>query len=441
MSLSENPTFNLRAVLRETGLNADTLRAWERRYGLPKPRRSPGGHRLYSERDIHLLKWLKERQGEGFTISRAVSHWNELIESGVDPLAERPLGPAPASSAELSGNAGLQVIKDKWIAACMKFDEGAAELGLNEAFAMYPTETVLLEILLPALKEIGEQWQQGSASIAQEHFATALVTRRLEALIASAPAPMQPGVVMLACPESEIHTLPILALGLLLRRRGLKVVYLGANVPSGQLEAAAASVKPALVILSAQRLVSAASLHQTAAVLAAHRIPVGFGGPVFSALPALRAQIAGFFIGDSLLAAVSSIERMILQGPVVRRPGKPLENLQAQAFHRARARIEMAAQLPQDSAQDPALSTWVTAAHVLLGGAIAAALEFGDIRFIDMETAGLLASLRSHGMSASEIHAYLLAYAGAVRREMGPLAAAIVEWLSALAAGITTGLH
>ena len=62
---STTPAFNLKVVLKETGLAADTLRAWERRYGMPMPQRTPGGHRLYSERDIEVIKWLMARQSEG----------------------------------------------------------------------------------------------------------------------------------------------------------------------------------------------------------------------------------------------------------------------------------------------------------------------------------------------------------------------------------------
>src|SRR5574338_89090 len=88
--VSTTPAFNLKVVLKETGIAADTLRAWERRYGLPMPQRSAGGHRLYSQRDIHTIKWLIARQAEGLSISRAVDLWNEQTASGSDPLAGLP---------------------------------------------------------------------------------------------------------------------------------------------------------------------------------------------------------------------------------------------------------------------------------------------------------------------------------------------------------------
>ena len=78
--------YNLKVVVHATGLNAETLRAWERRYGLPKPERTPGGHRLYTWRDIQILNWLSERQKEGMSISRAVDNWRSLEANGQDPL-------------------------------------------------------------------------------------------------------------------------------------------------------------------------------------------------------------------------------------------------------------------------------------------------------------------------------------------------------------------
>ena len=88
MSANNDPTFNLKVVIRETGLKPDTLRAWERRYGLPDPQRTEGGHRLYTRRDIDMLKWLMARQNEGVSISRAVSLWQGLVAEGKDPLQE-----------------------------------------------------------------------------------------------------------------------------------------------------------------------------------------------------------------------------------------------------------------------------------------------------------------------------------------------------------------
>ncbi len=96
--IDQTSGYNLKAVIHETGLNAETLRAWERRYGLPKPERTAGGHRLYSQHDIQMLNWLSARQKEGLSISRAVELWRTLESNGQDPLQREDQLPQPVLS-------------------------------------------------------------------------------------------------------------------------------------------------------------------------------------------------------------------------------------------------------------------------------------------------------------------------------------------------------
>jgi len=101
--LTRTPVYNLKAIVRETGLTADILHAWERRYDLPLPERPQGSHRLYSQYDIAMFRWMKARQEEGLSISSAVERWHEIASSGRDPLDEysparmaiEPAGGAP----------------------------------------------------------------------------------------------------------------------------------------------------------------------------------------------------------------------------------------------------------------------------------------------------------------------------------------------------------
>ncbi|MFN2119095.1 MAG: MerR family transcriptional regulator, partial [Anaerolineales bacterium] len=223
MPLSRIPNYNLKAVILETGASADTLRAWERRYGLPMPKRTRGGHRLYSERDIHIVRWLRKQVAEGLSISRAVGRWNELVTAGSDPLGEAApqaaSGPQPVFTelASLRGN---------WLQACMEFDESLAEQWLNQAFAMFSNQIVVSELIQRGMHDVGEMWQKGQASVQQEHFVSSLAMRRLDALIEAAPPPVRPEAIMLGCPEGELHTLPLRFLHLQLRREGWRVVFL-----------------------------------------------------------------------------------------------------------------------------------------------------------------------------------------------------------------------
>ena len=119
------PRFNLKVVVQQTGLKPDTLRAWERRYGLPVPGRSRGGHRLYSQHDIDTIKWLMARQREGLSIKRAVELWQQVEAEGRDPLPVATPIAAPAAPIPVSYLAGETIaqVRQQWIDACLAYDE------------------------------------------------------------------------------------------------------------------------------------------------------------------------------------------------------------------------------------------------------------------------------------------------------------------------------
>ncbi|MBK8933765.1 MAG: MerR family transcriptional regulator [Chloroflexi bacterium] len=118
----KNPTFNLKAVVQETGIKPDTLRAWERRYGLPQPDRTSGGHRLYSQYDIDMLKWLLARQEEGLSISRAVDLWQQLESGGESPIESYGRDEDDPTVVMVTGQSVTQ-LRAEWIAACLAFNE------------------------------------------------------------------------------------------------------------------------------------------------------------------------------------------------------------------------------------------------------------------------------------------------------------------------------
>src|ERR1044071_7241817 len=156
--VSTTPAFNLKVVLKETGLTADALRAWERRYGLPVPQRTAGGHRLYSQRDIETIKWLMRRQTEGLSISRAVEMWKEQLASGADPLggsATSTFTPASTTPAQYASDTTLDSLRAQWIEACLSFSESSAEQTLNQAFSIFPVEAVCTQVLQKGMSEIG----------------------------------------------------------------------------------------------------------------------------------------------------------------------------------------------------------------------------------------------------------------------------------------------
>ena len=239
------PTFNLKAVLQETGIKADTLRAWERRYGLPTPSRTEGGHRLFTHRDIETVKWLLARQEEGLSISRAVDLWRNLEADSKDPLIEMDYpskGQAGLPMAQVGHE--MHELRSSWIEACKRFDEVQADQILNQAFALFPPEVVCLDLLTSALSEIGSGWYQSEVTVQQEHFASEQATRRIEALISASPSPTLPGRILVLCPPGEEHTFSLLLITFLIKRSGREATFLGANVPLARLDGVVLNLIP-----------------------------------------------------------------------------------------------------------------------------------------------------------------------------------------------------
>ena len=247
------------------------------------------------------------------SISRAVSLWRQLESDGQDPLLDPAYALPDSTVAPLFVPEGtaLNELREEWMAACLAFEEAKAEQILSYALALYPAETVCFEILVKSLAEVGEGWYGGTVTVQQEHFASELSMRRLEALIAAAPAPTRPGRVLIGCAPEDQHTFPGLLLTFLLKRRGWDVVYLGARVPAARLEATVAKVKPSLVILTAQHLHSAATLLDAAQILKNARVPLAYGGRIFNLIPSLRQRIPGHFLGERLELAPRAAEQLL----------------------------------------------------------------------------------------------------------------------------------
>lgn len=433
-AINRSPTFNLKVVVQETGLKPDTLRAWERRYGLPKPRRTSGGHRLYSQRDIDTLKWLVARQDEGLSISRAIDLWHKLEAEGQDPL--QVPGYAFSHVTELAPyvpqGENVAELRDAWLAACLSFDEQAAEQVLTQAFALYPPETVCFQLLQKSLALVGQAWYRGKASAQQEHFMSALTMRRLEALVAAAPPPTRPGRILVGCPPEESHTFAPLLLTWLLKRRGRNVVYLGARVPLERFEATIVTVKPHLVILAAQQLHTAASLLEAARLLQQKDVPLAFGGNIFNRLPALRQRISGHFMGEQLETAPQVIEDILTSF----RP-TPLVQIASEAHQRAldhyRAKhAQVEAELWQHAGSLGIPAAYLELANTELARNIAAALALGDTSFLAADLDWVAGLLSNHQMPQQALSHYLKAYYQAAQAHLGSEGQLVLDWLAQL---------
>jgi MerR family transcriptional regulator, light-induced transcriptional regulator len=418
-------TYNLKAVIHETGLTPATLRAWERRYGLLKPQRSPGGHRLYTQDDIEMLKWLVARQAEGLSISHAVELWRSQGEN-----VPAQIQPPASSLLRASSSSMLDQLRSNWLAACLAFDEPAAELAIAQALTMAAPEVVCTELLQKGLAELGEGWYTGTVSVQQEHFASSLAMRRLNALFAVAPAPTRPGRLLAACPPGEAHDLALLILSFILRWRGWEVVYLGANVPLTRLDTTLQSTGPRMVLSVAQTLPGAAALSELAGYVNARAVPLAYGGGIFNHIPTLTERIPGYFLGYEISAVPKVIEHLLIRKPALLTPQPlPPAYLTALAGFNEKAAV-IVSSVNAALKNGPIAPQHLKEANVNFTDSIASALALGNIHFLDYSVGWLKGLLENYNLSPALITQYYAAYHLAVQNNLGSRAEPILDWLA-----------
>lgn len=322
------PLYNIKAVVQATNISPSTLRAWERRYNVAQPERSESGYRLYSERDVAIIRWLKVQVDAGMSISQAVA-WLETLVQSAKSMQDTVL-PASTSNPSLHDllvpAAGqhrehvrdFQSLQTDLTGALLAFNEEAAEWVVAEAFAMYPVERVGEELFTPVLVEIGERWQRGELSATAEHFATNYLILRLGALLRSIPNGTSGPLIWVGCAPSELHEVGALLLGVYLRRSGYRVHYLGQNLPIEGFAEEVERHQPAILLLSASTEDTARSLAKLTAQLAESlpELPlIGYGGRIFNLQPELRSQNSGIFMGPSAQAAVEHLDELLTEKP------------------------------------------------------------------------------------------------------------------------------
>ncbi len=427
MQFNHLPVYNLKAVLNETGMKAELLRAWERRYHVIAPQRTSGGHRLYSDYEIALIKWLRARQSEGMSISSAVELWREFSESGRDPLLEPPseISFTEVYPAEATGQ--IDILRQNWLNACLAFDPHKSGEIIDHAFSIFPVETVCSDLLQKGLGEIGELWFQGKATVQQEHFASNFAIRRIEILIAASANPTRNHTILLACPAGEWHTFPALLMNLLLRRRGFNVVYLGANTPVENLEQTASAVRPAAVVLTAQRLATAASVKQAGLVLQKMNIPLVFGGRIFNIIPELRACIPGSFLGESLSDSIYQMEQVILHHETMPIKTPNDQETIVRLFQSKKSLIE--ARCVELARQQGMNTEYMGEVNEFFSSSLIASLTLGDLAFVKSDLDWVRELLESR-MISDHLDPYLINFAQAVVLEMGADGVLISNWIN-----------
>jgi DNA-binding transcriptional MerR regulator len=231
-------SYWIKTVAEMTDIPKNTLIAWERRYGFVQPRRTDSGYRVYSDADVDLLRRAKELLDGGYRISEVVG----LLTRKTSPPVQLGSGP--------EWEPGMTKIRVALLRALLVFDSAAADRLLHHLVAV-PLETRLDQIYMPLIQETGRLWEEGEATIVQEHFISAWCREQILAMsrVVEPTAPHAPEAIC-ATPAGEPHEFGLLGAAFRLANVGYRVLYLGVDVPVEQLLSLVARRKPAIVAVS-----------------------------------------------------------------------------------------------------------------------------------------------------------------------------------------------
>ncbi len=281
------PLLRIGELSRRLGVSDHVLRAWESRYGLLKPVRSAGGFRLYSEADVLRVRQMQAHLARGLSAAEA---------------AQAALGEDNGTGADLRQRAAPTVgeLSGALRQALGAFDEPAAQAVLDRLVSDLSLTTVLRDVVLPYLTELGERWASGTASVAEEHFASNLIRGRLAGLARGWGNGHGPRAV-LACPPGELHDLALMAFGIVLNRNGWRIDYLGMSTPVEELTRTVEARHPDLVVMAAT-LPENLAPHATQLTELARHAPLALAGP--GATPQISAAVGALLLtGDPVTEA------------------------------------------------------------------------------------------------------------------------------------------
>ena len=355
------PLFNTKAVVQQTGIAGPTLRAWERRYMILSPQRAQNDYRLYSERDIALIRWLKEHIEAGMSISQAIALFRHLEEEHTQrhrkdvphestspphmllptlstgeqqPIAKGDeqeveaqmkkgaAQPIPQNvqnlDAEMTANISpttynVRFAQERLLDAFTKLDEATASRLMASMLAIYPIEQVCTGLITPTLWEIGRLWEQGLITVSVEHFASAFFHSLLTNLLHVTPTNNTNPLVIACCAPGEVHELAPLMLSLLLRRAGLRVAYLGQSIETEGLLQTIRQLSPVLICVSVtliSYLEAVVDLGQKLQELPPPRPAFIFGGQAFEQHADLIARVPGVYVDGDMQTIITRLRQM-----------------------------------------------------------------------------------------------------------------------------------
>jgi DNA-binding transcriptional MerR regulator/methylmalonyl-CoA mutase cobalamin-binding subunit len=240
--------YTIKQAARLSGVGEASLRAWERRYGVVVPQRNDSGYRVYSQEDLAAISSMRRLVDDGWSPAEAANAVRTgTVPDGVDPGELLKAEPASLTAPEESSAATFAQL---FLSAAIRLDTAGIEESLDGGFALGSFEYVVDSWLFPTLQTLGSGWASGEIDVAAEHAASHAVHRRLSAAFEAAGSRSRGPAVVVGLPSGSQHDLGALAFATAIRRRGLDVLYLGANVPVDSWEMAVRSRSARAAVLA-----------------------------------------------------------------------------------------------------------------------------------------------------------------------------------------------
>lgn len=300
MTTMNTPTqFPIRTLVNKTQVGSSTLRAWERRYGLLTPSRTPKGHRLYSEADVKKVRRICDLINDGHSLA-VIKDLLAEEKNSTDiewPLPETKTNHFWHSNIENT----LQAIKDLSIERIDSI--------FNEAIALYPIELVIHHLLEPVLEKTGKLWLESpKTGIAQEHFYTTWLKSRLSARFQHSYAQARGEKIICACVPGCEHEIGLMLFALAALARGYQVHYFGPNLPLDQLNYIQSKIQAKALVLSIHKVREKTINNALLSLIKQHPTQIFIGGSSVVVDTQQLQQSGGIVIGSQLNAAMRLLE-------------------------------------------------------------------------------------------------------------------------------------
>ena len=289
--------FPIRTVSEMTGVNAVTLRAWERRYGLIRPSRTPKGHRVYTRQDVNLIQDILLRLSQGMSISQIT---REILENSAEE--------------DVVNTDAWQQYAQRMIRAIASFDEHALDAVYNDAMSLYPVDIVTSKLIMPLLEELGDRWENQSGSVAEEHFFSVYLRNKLGARFHHQNLKNSGPKLIVAGLPGEHHEFGILLFALMAHSRGFQIILLGADLPTDELKNVVDKTDCQAIVLAGSALVACDALFSAISLLSEQvSIPVFVGGNVSYQCHDEIARANALPLGHDLAGSINTISNRLKQ--------------------------------------------------------------------------------------------------------------------------------